>query len=52
MILPLAIETKPITDALSDLSTAGAAVVAAAIAVAIALFGVPWLWRKAKKTVS
>lgn len=50
--MPLAIDVTAITGALTDLGTAGGTIIAAAIAVAIALFGVPWLWKKAKKTVN
>lgn len=51
-MIPQAIDTTAITGAITDLSTAGMAVIGAAIGVAIAFFGLPFLWRKAKKTVN
>lgn len=47
----LAIDTTPITTAIADLSTAGLAVIAAAIAVAVGFFGLPFLWKKGKKVL-
>lgn len=48
---PFAIDTSPITDAITDLGSAGGAVIAAGLVVAVALFGVPFLWKRAKKIV-
>lgn len=47
----LAIDTAPITSAMTELGTAGTTVIAAGIAIAVGFFGLPFLWRKAKKTV-
>lgn len=46
------IDTTAITKVLADLGTAGGVVVAAGIAVGAAIFGLLFLWRKARSAVS
>ena len=48
----LAIDTSAITAALADLSTSGVAIVGAAVGVSVALFGLHFLWRKARSSVN
>lgn len=48
----LEIDTSAITGALSELSTNGVAIVGAAVGVSVALFGLQFLWRKARSSVN
>ena len=51
-MMPLEIDTSAITGAITQVGTAGGVIIAAAIAVAIGFFGLPFLWRLAKKVIS
>lgn len=48
----LQIDTTAVEGVLSDLLTAGTSVVAVGIGVAAAIFGLLWVWRKAKGALS
>lgn len=52
MFLPMAIDTEAVTTVLTDLQTAGVTVVGAGIAVGATIFGLMFVWRKARKAVN